>query len=74
VIEHAFLLQFPVQPDERLVPAALPQPQLPVQSVASLTRIGTDGSGNFCGGHSNAVGLRLYFDATTRPARFSATY
>ena len=45
-----------------------------VLSLKLLTRIGTDGSGNFCGGHSNAVGVRLYFDATTRPARFSATY
>jgi hypothetical protein len=35
-----------------------------------LTRIGTDGAGAFCGGHSNAVGLRLYFDATSRAATF----
>jgi hypothetical protein len=39
-----------------------------------LTRIGTDGNGNFCGGHSNAVGLRLYFDATNQPAQFGATF
>ena len=32
-------------------------------SLRVLTRIGTNGSGAFCGGHSNAVGLRLYFDA-----------
>ena len=25
---------------------------------------------SFCGGHSNAVGLRAYFDATITPARF----
>jgi hypothetical protein len=37
-----------------------------------LTRIGTDSTGAFCGGHSNAVGLRLYFDATTRAATFGA--
>jgi hypothetical protein len=37
-----------------------------------LTRIGTDGSGGFCGGHSNAVGLRTYFDATSRAAGFVA--
>jgi hypothetical protein len=43
-------------------------------SLKILTRIGTDGDGTFCGGHSNAVGLRLYFDATTRPSRFDATF
>ncbi len=41
-----------------------------VVSLKVSTRIGTDGSGNFCGGHSNAVGLRLYFDSLTRPAKF----
>ncbi len=40
-------------------------------SLKVLTRIGTDGAGNFCGGHGNAVGLRLYFDSTDRLARFS---
>jgi hypothetical protein len=39
-------------------------------SLKVLTRIGTNGAGGFCGGHSNAVGLRLYFDADSRPARF----
>jgi len=43
-------------------------------SLKVLTRIGTNGSGAFCGGHSNAVGLRLYFDAVSRPARFDATF
>ncbi len=43
-----------------------------VFSVKVLTRIGTNGSGGFCGGHSNAVGLRLYFDAVSRPAMFDA--
>ncbi len=42
-------------------------------SLSVYTRIGTDGAGAFCGGHSNAVGLRLYFDAADRPARFDAT-
>jgi len=42
-------------------------------SLKILTRIGTNGAGAFCGGHSNAVGLRLYFDATSRPSRFDAT-
>jgi len=37
-----------------------------------LTRIGTDASGGFCGGHGNAVGLRIYFDATSRAAGFVA--
>ena len=44
-----------------------------VLSVRVLTRIGTNGSGGLCGGHSNAVGLRLYFDAVSRPASFDAT-
>jgi RHS repeat-associated protein len=43
-------------------------------SLRIFTRIGTNGDGTFCGGHSNAVGLRLYFDATDRPARFDATF
>jgi hypothetical protein len=41
-----------------------------VLNLRILTRIGTDGAGAFCGGHSNAVGLRLYFDAATRPSAF----
>jgi hypothetical protein len=43
-------------------------------SLKILTRVGSNGDGTFCGGHSNAVGLRLYFDATDRPARFDATF
>jgi YVTN family beta-propeller protein len=43
-----------------------------VLSLKLLTRIGTNGSGGFCGGHSNATGLRLYFDAVDRDAGFSA--
>jgi hypothetical protein len=38
------------------------------------TRIGTGGKGNFCGGHSNAVGLRLYFDSVSRPAKFGGAF
>lgn len=45
-----------------------------VLSLKVLTRIGTNGSGGFCGGHSNAVGLRLYFDATDRPTKFDAAF
>jgi hypothetical protein len=37
-----------------------------------MVRIGTDGAGAFCGGHSNAVGARLYFDAVSRAAMFGA--
>jgi WD40 repeat protein len=44
-----------------------------VLSLKVQTRIGTNGAGGFCGGHSNAVGLRVYFDAVNRPAKFDAT-
>ena len=43
-------------------------------SLKILTRIGTNGVGAFCGGHSNAVGLRLYFDSADRPSKFDATF
>ncbi len=43
-------------------------------SLKVRTRIGTNGAGAFCGGHSNATGLRLYFDASSRPSRFGATF
>jgi hypothetical protein len=42
-------------------------------SLRILTRIGTDGHGNFGGGHSSAVGLRLYFDAVSRPAMLAVS-
>jgi hypothetical protein len=35
-----------------------------VFSLKVLTRIGTTPSGTLCGGHSNAVGLRVYFDGS----------
>ncbi|MGH7261668.1 MAG: hypothetical protein ACREI9_13490, partial [Nitrospiraceae bacterium] len=38
------------------------------------TRIGTNPDNSKCAGHNNAVGLRLYFDATTRQARFGTTF
>jgi hypothetical protein len=48
-----------------------------VLSLKVLTRIGTNLDGSKCpgpgGSHSNAAGLRLYFDAIGRPARFDAT-
>lgn len=43
-------------------------------SVRILARIGTNGSGDFCGGHGNATGLRLYFDAISRPSRFDVRF
>jgi hypothetical protein len=45
-----------------------------VLSLKVLTRIGTNGAGGLCGGHSNAVGVRLYFDAINRSATFDATF
>ena len=44
-----------------------------VLSLRVSTRIGTNANGTFCGGHSNAVGLRLYYDSATRQSRFEAT-
>src|SRR5262245_28145266 len=41
-------------------------------SLKVLTRIGSDGSGGFCGGRSNAARLRLYFDSVSRPSSFNA--
>ena len=43
-----------------------------VLSLRVLTRIGTNPDGSKCAGHSNAVGLRLYYDSPTRPSRFGA--
>jgi hypothetical protein len=43
-------------------------------SLVVFTRIGTDGLGNFCGGHSNAVGLRLYFDTLSQPSSFGVRF
>lgn len=63
---------------EVTVPFSAFSPQLitvPPDTVALRlwTRIGTNSDNSFCGGHSNATGLRLYFDATSRPARLGAT-
>jgi hypothetical protein len=43
-------------------------------SLRVLTRTGTNSTGASCGGHANAVGLRLYFDSVTRAARVAATF
>jgi FIMAH domain-containing protein len=43
-------------------------------SLKVSTRIGTTAAGAACGGHANAVGLRLYFDAASRAAQFAATF
>jgi hypothetical protein len=45
-----------------------------VLSLRVLTRVGTTESGASCGGHQNAVGLRLYFDATNRAAQLTTTF
>ena len=48
-----------------------------VLKLKVLTRIGTNPDGSKCSGpggsHNNAVGLRVYFDSATRPARFDET-
>ena len=44
-----------------------------VVTLRVSTRIGTNADDTFCGGHSNAVGLRVYYDSATRPARFGIT-
>jgi len=46
----------------------------PVLSLKALTRIGTTPAAAACGGHANAVGLRLHFDAVSRNAQFAATF
>jgi hypothetical protein len=43
-------------------------------SIKILTRVGTNSTGGLCGGHSNAVGLRLYFDMANRPSRFGGAF
>ena len=40
-----------------------------VVSLRVLTRMGTDGAGQSCGGHDSATGLRVYFDSTNQDAR-----
>jgi hypothetical protein len=42
-------------------------------SLKVSTRIGSNGAGGSCGGHSNATGLRLYFDSVSRASKFNAT-
>lgn len=48
-----------------------------VLALRVSTRIGTNPNDTKCtgpgGSHNNAVGLRLYYDSTTRPSRFDAT-
>lgn len=41
-------------------------------SLKVLTRIGTNPNDSKCPGHNNAVGLRLYYDAASRPSGFGA--
>jgi subtilisin family serine protease len=44
-----------------------------VLALRVSTRIGTNPDDTKCSGHSNAVGLRLYYDSTSRPSRFDWT-
>jgi hypothetical protein len=39
-----------------------------VLGLKVLTRIGTNPDDSQCSGHTNATGLRLYFDSTNRPS------
>jgi hypothetical protein len=55
------------------------EPFLPVSvapdavfSLTIRTRIGTNPNGTKCAGHSNAVGLRLYYDSTSQSSRIGA--
>jgi hypothetical protein len=44
-----------------------------VLSVRLRTRIGTNPDGSKCAGHSNAVGLRVYYDAVSRASHMGDT-
>ena len=44
-----------------------------IVSLKVSTRIGTNPDDTKCPGHNNAVGLRLYYDAVSRPSGFGAT-
>ena len=45
-----------------------------VVSLKLQTRIGTNADGTMCSGaHNTAAGLRVYYDAVSRAARFTAT-
>ena len=58
--------------------AAVPVAVGDILSLKLSTRIGTNPNGSKCSGpggsHGSALGLRVYFDAVSRPARFSATF
>ncbi|MGB7540270.1 MAG: sialidase family protein [Anaerolineales bacterium] len=59
------------QAQEVLIPinafsATLFNGETDVLSVKIMVRIGTNGSGSFCGGHSSATGARMYFNASNR--------
>jgi YVTN family beta-propeller protein len=68
----------PTKAREVSVPLVLPLPEdlapTDALSLRIFTRIGTNGGDDSCGGHSNAAGLRLYFDAANRDARFGAAF
>ena len=43
-----------------------------VLSFRVFVRIGTNPDGSRCSGHANATGLRLYYDAESRPSKLMA--
>jgi hypothetical protein len=69
----------PGQAKQVAVPFAVPDGTVlasgDVFALKMLTRVGTNPDGSKCSGpggsHSNAVGLRLYYDSTDRPSRFT---
>jgi probable HAF family extracellular repeat protein len=71
------LTRNPAQAREVRVPFSLSNAQFgPADQLALRVsaRIGTNGSGALCGGHTNAVGLRLDFDAVNRPTQLVTTF
>jgi hypothetical protein len=46
-------------------------PILNIEQLRVSARIGTAANDTFCGGHSSAQGVRLYFGSASRPAGFS---
>lgn len=45
-----------------------------VLSLKLSARIGTNPDDTKCPGHNGAAGLRTYYDSTSRPAVFTATF
>lgn len=69
------LTRDPGRAKEVVVAPALTAPQTfdgtsDALSVVLSARVGTKDDGTLCGNHASAVGVRAYFDAAGRPARF----